>query len=277
MLYFAIVAVALALSETGTNFNFDLLGSRLLFALLFAVLILLKPRVSVRVFTLVSVISVYAALSVLYKETAALNLFFGTPLDERLMTWDERIFGYQPALKFSERLNGAFFSELMFMGYFSYYLMPLAVLWGISKLPAQKMEEFGFVLISSFLVYYLFFILMPAHGPQFYFEPPANQIEAQGIFGKIIKVIQANGEAPTAAFPSSHVGISWLVLLWLYYNRRSFISVLMPFVILLMMATVYIKAHYFVDVVAGVATAPLVYIASLSLYKLLKWQLKFGK
>jgi hypothetical protein len=141
------------------------------------------------------------------------------------------------------------------------------------KFLPQKIEEFGFILISSFLLYYFIFIIIPAEGQQFYFTFPDNYIEAQGILGNAIKLIQKNGEAPTAAFPSSHVGISWIVIFWLYQNFRKSVKYFLPFVILLMFSTVYIKAHYFVDVVAGFLTAPIVFFLTFKLYKFLNRKL----
>ena len=140
------------------------------------------------------------------------------------------------------------------------------------KIP-QKIEELSFILIASFLLYYFTFILIPAEGPQFYFPFPENTIEAKGIFGNMVKLIQKNGEVPTAAFPSSHVGISWIVIFWLYQNFRKSVKYFIPFVVLLMFSTVYIKAHYFVDVVAGFISAPIVFFLTFKFYKFLNHKL----
>lgn len=229
----------------------------------------LKPFLLPRHFQLFSVLSLYATLTVLYKETATLNLLFRPEIDPWLMHLDHLLFGFQPAERFSEVFPMAWFSELMFFGYFWYYLMPLWVLyWVYTKIP-DKIASFGFHLLSSFLLYYLIFILVPAVGPQFYFESPQNEIASQGIFGDTIKLIQKNGEAPTAAFPSSHVGISWIVLIWVWKNLKNQWLFLLPFIILLMTATVYIKAHYAADVWAGCLSAIAVYaIINFSLKKI---------
>ena len=101
---------------------------------------------------------------------------------------------------------------------------------------------------------------MPAVGPQFYFPFPYNQIEAHGIFGKLIKFIQENAEVPTGAFPSSHVGIMFVLLIQLYKYHRILFFIYLPFTILLYFSTVYIKAHYFVDVAAGIVSAIFIFI-----------------
>jgi membrane-associated phospholipid phosphatase len=233
----------------------------------------LKSKFSTKIFQLINAITVFALMTFLYKETAILNTLIFPKIDEFLSVLDQKLFGYQPSIAFSKHFNSLFFSELFYFGYFCYYLLPLVVFGILYKFLPQKIEEFGFILISSFLLYYFIFIIIPAEGPQFYFPFPENSIEAKGIFGNAIKLIQKNGEVPTAAFPSSHVGISWIVIFWLYKNFRKSVKFFLPFVFLLMFSTVYIKAHYFVDVVAGFLTAPIVFFLTFKFYKFLNQKL----
>ena len=55
-----------------------------------------------------------------------------------------------------------------------------------------------------------------------------------------------------------------MMLAWL--TRRSFFFVLAPFYVLLCFATVYVQAHYAIDAIAGLVTAPLFYNISHKLY-----------
>ena len=77
------------------------------------------------------------------------------------------------------------------------------------------------------------------------------------------------GERPTAAFPSSHVGISTIVMILAYRANKRLFIILAPVYILLCCATVYIQAHYLIDVFAGWISAILIYITSTWMYK--KW------
>ena len=64
------------------------------------------------------------------------------------------------------------------------------------------------------------------------------------------------GEHPTAAFPSSHVGISIIALLLAWRSRsKGLVFALLPFVVLICFATVYIRAHYAIDVLGGIIAA----------------------
>ncbi len=260
--YFLIVEILVIIYKPELLFAVDIFINRLVFIGIFALVYMLKSKFTRKMGSFITVVLIYAALSGLYKETALLNEMFLPEIDAKLMSLEQKIWGFQPAIQFSKVMNKAWFSELMFFGYFSYYLMPISALIVIYKKDFRKLEDFGFILITSFLIYYTIFILLPAFGPQFYFNYPESYIESQGIFGKIIKIIQENGEAKTAAFPSSHVGISIIVLIWLRKNLKKQYLFFIPTTLLLILATVYIKAHYTIDVVAGLITAPIIYYIS---------------
>ena len=273
LLYFAIIELVIIFTKPSLFLDWNFILTRIIFVLAFTFSLVIKNKISNNFFQLLQNILVFALMTFLYKETAMLNTLIFPKIDEFLSNLDQNIFKFQPSIEFSKHFNSLFFSELFYFGYFCYYLLPLVVLGILYKFLPQKIEEFGFILISSFLLYYFIFIIIPAEGPQFYFTFPDNHIEAQGIFGNAIKLIQKNGEAPTAAFPSSHVGISWIVIFWLYQNFRKSVKYFLPFVILLMFSTVYIKAHYFVDVVAGFLTAPIVFFLTFKFYKFLNRKL----
>ena len=273
LLYFAIIELVIIFTKPSLFLDWNFILTRVIFVFAFIFSVIIKRKISKNFFQLLQNILVFALMTFLYKETAMLNTLIFPKIDEFLSNLDQNIFKFQPSIEFSKHFNSLFFSELFYFGYFCYYLLPLVVFGILYKFLPQKIEEFGFILISSFLLYYFIFIIIPAEGPQFYFTFPDNYIEAQGIFGNAIKLIQKNGEAPTAAFPSSHVGISWIVIFWLYQNFRKSVKYFLPFVILLMFSTVYIKAHYFVDVVAGFLTAPIVFFLTFKFYKFLNHKL----
>ena len=273
LLYFAIIELVIIFTKPSLFLDWNFILTRIIFVLAFIFSLVIKNKISNNFFQLLQNILVFALMTFLYKETAMLNTLIFPKIDEFLSILDQNIFKFQPSIEFSKHFNSIFFSELFYFGYFCYYLLPLVVLGILYKFSPQKIEEFGFILITSFLLYYFIFIIIPAEGPQFYFTFIDNYIEAQGIFGNLVKLIQKNGEAPTAAFPSSHVGISWIVIFWLYQNFRKSVKYFLPFVILLMFSTVYIKAHYFVDVVAGFLTAPIVFFLTFKFYKFLNRKL----
>ena len=81
-----------------------------------------------------------------------------------------------------------------------------------------------------------------------------------GFFYKMVENAHEAGERPTAAFPSSHVGISTVLMLLAWHTRQmKLVWLLVPFFVLMFFATVYIRAHYAIDALAGLVSGGLLY------------------
>ena len=228
-----------------------------------------------------------ALLSWWYPDTYEFNRMFPN-LDHLFAGYEQRIFGFQPALLFSQTFTHPVFSELMHLGYVSYFPLITLVtlfyfLWRYSEF-----ERATFIILTSFFIYYLIFIFLPVAGPQFYYvavgmENIANGVfpdvehyfanhqemvtlpgYQDGIFYHLVEEAHAAGERPTAAFPSSHVGITTILmfLAWRTRNKLLFWG-MMPFFVLMCLATVYILAHYAIDVIAGWVSAAVIYVVLL--------------
>jgi len=213
----------------------------------------------------------FILLGYLYNETGYLNhLIIHHHIDTLVSNFEFRLFGFQPSLRFNILFPSNIFAELMYFAYFAYYLLivgiPLHIFFKSEKKIAQKTV---FIIINSFLIYYLIFICFPVAGPQFFYAK-LDPLPPGYLFGRLIRFIQQMGEAPTAAFPSSHVSIA-LMLLWLSSKyAKPLFPVALPVVLLLIFSTVYIRAHYLVDVLAAFITTPVIYIIALFIYKKLQ-------
>lgn len=228
-------------------------------------------------------------LSVWYPDTYA---FCSTLpyLDHVFAGADQWLFGCQPALTFSAALPQKIWSELFHLGYFSYYLMIAGAVLTPLFLARERFSRTAFIVMATFFLYYLIYLFLPVAGPQYYFcaigldQAAAGHFPAvadgyfalhqqmlpspgeDGLFRTLVMQAQAGGEHPTAAFPSSHVGAATVLMLLMYRTRRWLTWLMMPLYLLLVGATVYIQAHYLVDVFGGLATGVLFYITLDRLY-----------
>lgn len=229
-----------------------------------------------------------ALLGLWYPETYDFNRLFPN-LDYLFAQWEQQLFGCQPALLFSQVLPSHVASELFDMGYGSYYFMIAVTAMFYFAFRYREFERATFVILASFFVYYLIYIFLPVVGPTFYYHAVGLKTIAEGVFPNVhdyflthtaslpspgytdgvfyqfVEDAKAAGERPTAAFPSSHVGVSTICMLlaWHSGNRRLFF-VYLPFYIFLCCATVYIQAHYLIDAIAGLITG-------VGLYFLMMW------
>jgi membrane-associated phospholipid phosphatase len=242
----------------------QLLGVRMLGFLLAASLIIWLPNHNNPIINLIRYGYPLILSSYFYAETVFFNKFIFSDLDPILVHIDQVFFGQQPSLVFSQSLDFLWFSELMYFSYFCFYLLIAS----FAIVAFIKFKENGFRLIfqltASLYLFYLIFSIFPSAGPQFYFLPPENELPQAYFFDRVMHLVQRFGEEPTGAFPSSHVGIS-VILLWLgRKNLPLWFALAMPTVILLIASTVFIKAHYLIDVVGGIIIAPVIlYVATL--------------
>jgi len=230
-------------------------------------------------------------LSWWYPDTYELNRTLPN-LDHVFASWEQTLFGCQPALLFSQKVSWGWFSELMCMGYVSYFpLMAVLLLYYFVK-RYEEFEKAAFVILASFFAYYVIYILLPVTGPQFYYlaagtdkiaagvfpdlgnwflthyERMATPGWSDGIFHQVLNLAHDAGERPTAAFPSSHVGITTIVVLLALHTRsRRLTGFILPFYFLMCFATVYIYAHYAIDVLAGLATGVVFYFVTMKVYQ----------
>jgi len=203
-----------------------------------------------------------------YSETIHYNKLFFDDIDPYLIALEYQLFSSQPSVSFSSYFNSLLFSEMMYIGYFSFYLLIIGFTVYTYFKKTYLNEQSIFILCSSLYIYYYVFALIPAQGPQFFFDSPLNNLPKAYMFDKVMHFIQAIGEQPTGAFPSSHVAISLIILMISKDRAPQFFRIALPFSILLILSTVYIKAHYVVDVLAAFITAPLVLHISKSIYNL---------
>ena len=119
-------------------------------------------------------------------------------------------------------------------------------------------------------------MFLPVTGPQYYYLAVGLDNIAAGVFPNIgdyflthdemmtmpgyqdgwfyqfMLHAHAAGERPTAAFPSSHVGATIVMLMLALRTKSRWLSWFVGVMLALMcMSTVYIRAHYAIDVIAG--------------------------
>lgn len=229
-------------------------------------------------------------LSWWYPDTYELNRMLPN-LDHVFAGMEQQLFGCQPSLLFSQKVPWGWFSELMCMGYVSYFPLMSVLLVYYFFMRHHEFLLSAFVLLTSFFVFYVVFALLPVTGPQFYYLAVGTDNIAQGVlpnvgdwfmthsermappgwsggvFHHLLDLAHDAGERPTAAFPSSHVGITTVVMLLAWRTRsRSLFFGMLPFFLLMCLSTVYIYAHYAIDAIAGFLTGLVFYFTLMPLY-----------
>lgn len=181
-------------------------------------------------------------------------------IHHHLAAAEEWLFGGQPVVwaeAYITRGRTEFFN--FFYGNF-YVVAPSVVilLWFTRRYAEARQVLLGTIL--CFYSGYVLYVIFPAAPPRLYFE-------SLGLFsvplrgGAITNAQQALIEmmpnhAARAAFPSLHAGVSTLSLVYAWKYCRGFFPVLLAFVVPLLVATVYLRHHWIVDLLAGMALVP---------------------
>lgn len=223
-----------------------------------------------------------------YPDTYELNKHFDN-LDHVFAGMDQALFGCQPALLWSQNFTSVIVKEAMNFGYSMYYPMFVLFIVYIFATRYDQLQRVAFVILGAFYVYYVIFDLLPVTGPQYYYlaagveniaagtfpdvgtyfsqmrDCMPNPGYEDGLFYHLVTMAHETGERPTAAFPSSHVGIATVTLALAMKMKEWKFSLIIAVPYLLMcFATVYIRAHYAVDAIAGFITAvPLMFALDL--------------
>ena len=201
----------------------------------------------------------FVLLSFWYPETYYFNNFLFSNLDHHFVKADLSLFGCQPSLEFSKQMPWTWFSELMYFGYFSYFFILFGTALWCYFFHKKLINKVIFLFVCSFYVYYIVFAILPVMGPQFYFPPPLNEVPDGYLFCKLMRFLQITGEKPTGAFPSSHVGVTFIVVVFVAQHCRVLLKYVLPLFVILVLSTVYIKAHYLIDVIGGFASVAVFY------------------
>lgn len=238
-----------------------------------------------RLMAFVRIVVLLAFLGWWYPDTYELNKQFEN-LDPLFASWDQALFGFQPALVWCEKMSSPIVSEMFDFGYSMYYPLFVIYIFYVLLTRYEDLQKVSFVILAAFYIYYVIYDLLPVTGPQYYYLAAGVENIAAGVFPDVgdyfathteclptpgwehglfhslVETAHAAGERPTAAFPSSHVGIATITMALVIKMRewKCLLFMAVPY-LLLCLSTVYIQAHYAVDAMAGFVSAIIIFFA----------------
>ena len=208
--------------------------------------------------------------------------------DNYLIKIDLWIFGQNPTAFLSSYLN-PYAVEFLQIVYGLFYLMP--AIYALELYLWHRYDELKyaiFVVLLGFYISFIGYVIFPAIGPRFTLHDfHLTDTELPGIFlaekiRSFINFVESIPDnvpnpqdyAQRDAFPSGHTII---ILLITYLSRKiksnSFYFYL-PYSILMLFSTLYLRYHYFIDLAAGI---PVVLITIFIANKLYGDKINFGK
>ncbi|MFH1055758.1 MAG: phosphatase PAP2 family protein [Candidatus Altiarchaeota archaeon] len=171
-----------------------------------------------------------------------------------LLIWlDDKILGFQP----SQALEAYLTLPLVYLMSFAYIIAYIPLfLYTVYTLHSRKRFYELEHLLTAFVVAYTIalpiFFIVPAPEPRYVLNYSNSIIDSgEGVIQKLDDIVVNLNSTQMNSLPSLHVALSTLVLLSSMSLKRHERLVVCVFVLSLWFSTLYLRHHYFVDIIGG--------------------------
>ena len=210
-------------------------------------------------------------MPLLYSELAVLNVAVhnGRYFDDTIIGWEQQLFGGQPSRELAAAYPYLPLSEFLHFSYVAYYLIiygPFLLLYLRGRRDAH--QRAAFTIMLTFFAHYVFFVYFPVQGPRYLFSAPGGEI-ANGMFYNIAHQILEAGSSRGAAFPSSHVGVSFAQTALAFVLLKRWAPTVLILSIGLAVGAVYGGFHYATDASVGLLYGLLLFFIAPALARML--------
>jgi len=189
----------------------------------------------------------------LYAELDVLNAGNPRIYDDLIQRWEAAIFGGQPSRDWWRAWPDPFWSFVLHGAYLFYYaILALPPTWLAIRRNWDGLRQFLLMVMTTFIICYVFFIFVPVAGPYYMFPRPEGPF-VDNLMARLVYAALEEGSSYGAAFPSSHVGATVAALIASWRADPKLGRILLAPTILLVVSVVYCQMHYAVDALAGLA------------------------
>jgi membrane-associated phospholipid phosphatase len=204
-----------------------------------------------------------------YKEMALFIPALGRPdADQFLADLDYRLWHAHPTV-WLERISSPALTEFLQVVYTLFVpavLLVAAILW--RKRRFGEFQYYAFLIALGFLVSYIGYLLVPARGPRFLLKHLQHSpLRGLWYFNTMQSVLDRLESAHYDCFPSGHTELT--ILAWSgsrMVSKRLF-RAYFAYTPLIIFATVYLRYHYSIDVLAGAVLAAGLILSAPVLYQ----------
>ena len=191
----------------------------------------------------------------IYQSLGDLIHYLWPDIDPTLIRLDLFLFGVHPTLWMQQWIV-PWLTDLLSLAYLSYYFLPLTLVLTLYRKDRPDLYPTLFVLTLGYYVSFIGYILFPAVGPRYAME----QLYTVPLKGSFISDLVRDGlnsieHNKRDCMPSGHTQVALMVLYLAYRYEKILFYIFLPIVSGLLIATVYLRYHYVIDLLAGAALA----------------------
>lgn len=179
-----------------------------------------------------------------------------TTADAMLSHLDAKLFGNQVSLLLEPWIN-PWATDFFNFIYFSYvFSLPVVAVYFYLDADKSTFRRVMMGYLTLMLMAIVSYLLVPAIGPGSFFADQYTRNLSGHAMSRGVDYIISKGRVGYDCFPSLHVGIPVLLSIYLFQHRRKLFIPAVVYVAVMCCATIYLRYHYVVDVLASFLYAP---------------------
>ena len=189
-------------------------------------------------------------------------------LDADLLALDIRLFGVEPSLAWDQYVN-PHTTEWFAFFYFSYFFLLIAHVLPMMFLGKNRVRiaHFSLGVISVVVFGHILYMLVPGWGPYRHLAGHFEHPLEGGLFWRLVLAAVDGGGAQKDIFPSLHTALPTYFAIYSYMHRRALpFRFTWPFMAFacsqIILATMFLRWHYLIDIFAGLTVATLAALVS---------------
>ncbi|AHF98202.1 MAG: phosphatase PAP2 family protein [Desulfurella sp.] len=237
-----------------------------IFIIIIVIIILLKPDKSY----FLSIFRYFypvVFLGFIFESLALIVPFIQPRNKDSYLIGIDKMFFSKPIAEYFYIFNKPIFNDIFSIFYTFYYFLPLILLYFLYKKKYYlKLEYSLFALSLAYYISYIGYILVPAIGPRYsiVFSQP---IQGGIVYNFISTFLDRFEHIKQDCFPSGHVAISVLTDMLIFDIRKNAGYAVLLIVIVLIVSTLALRYHYFIDDVCGLLLAFFSYFVAKIVYR----------
>ena len=204
-----------------------------------------------------------------YKEMALfIPVVRNSDADQWLADLDFRIWGAHPSV-WLERVHTPVLTEFLQIVYTLFVPAVLYIAWVLwRRRRTADFQYYAFLIALGFLASYLGYILVPARGPRFLLKHLQHfPLQGLWLFQTMQNTLDRLESAHYDCFPSGHTELTILAWWGSRMVSKRLSKVYLAYTPCIIFATVYLRYHYTVDLLAGMITAAVLILTAPRLYQ----------
>lgn len=187
------------------------------------------------------------------------QIFYKRDYAALIMSFDVKLLGVE-LTQWSQRFASPLLTDYMAFTYALYIIFPLVLMYFLSYRNRRKeMKEIILALTFAFILGFIGYVFVPCSPPRYFLLGQYVPEHLPSYF--LYQMLQARWDAlshvSAGAFPSLHVGISTVALIFAYRFRNTgrldkvLFWIYLPLIVSLWASTVYLRHHWVMDILAG--------------------------